>query len=200
MTVPTVVVVFVMISKDHDAETVDHEAEHGDDDRLVECDGHRLQETMHAFPCHHQCKQGEHHRARKSGQGIYLPGAETESLVVGVATREDIRDQGQAERRCVGRHVKAVGEQRHRSVDQAGRDFDDHRRRCQYDHNSGSGFTRSRLGLAEVMFVNHDEFPPRRGSRCRRKLASELCREPLSQLFRSVEFCAPPPSRSRDLR
>jgi hypothetical protein len=59
-------------------------------------------------------------------QHLDLPGAEREARVPGVAAGEGVGPGRDAERKRVGAHVPAVGEQRHRTEQSAGGDFDHH--------------------------------------------------------------------------
>jgi hypothetical protein len=76
--------------------------------------------------------------AGKRRQIAKLAGAEGEMGIARMPTRECIGDRGNPERRGVGRHVPAIGQQRHRSEKRARDDLADHHCRSQRHHEPGT--------------------------------------------------------------
>ncbi len=76
----------------------------------------------------------EHERRSEARKVADLAGAEAVAPSVGMTLRIGIGDRGDAERARMGRHVKAVGEQRHRVEDETGGDFRHHHHGGEGDH------------------------------------------------------------------
>jgi hypothetical protein len=91
-----------------------------------------------------ECEQRQHQRAREPGEIADLAGAEGKARVRSVPPREAIGERGGAERARVGRHVHAVGEQRHRAGEQTRDDLDHH-------HSGGKRDHPPRTALVHVM-------------------------------------------------
>ena len=89
---------------------VDHQANHGHRNGLVEHDSHRLDEPGDAFRRHEQCKTRQQHRACEATQGVDLAGPETAALVVRVAACVDVGKCRNAQSGSVRAHVQAGGE------------------------------------------------------------------------------------------
>ena len=63
---------------------------------------------------------------------------------------EPISASGDGKRGHVRRHMPAIGQQRHRTELQTGKDFDDHHCRRQHEHPTRSAFTVRRIALENV--------------------------------------------------
>jgi hypothetical protein len=127
------VLVVAMGVQQGDARQVDHQADHRDRQRPGVVDrvrrgqpGDRLADRRHRH-------QGEGDRAGEAGQGPDLAGAKGQGVVIGVAAGGRVGEGGQAQGGDVGRHVPAVGEERHRAGRVADHDLDHHGRRGQPD-------------------------------------------------------------------
>jgi hypothetical protein len=70
-----------------------------------------------------------------------------------MAPRIGIGAGGDAERAGVRHHVQAVGEQRHRAEDHAGRDLDHHHHRGQRHHQPGAAFVAVVIAAEEDVVV-----------------------------------------------
>jgi hypothetical protein len=63
--------------------------------------------------------------AGKGGQIAEFAGAERETRIARLPSRKQVGQGGDPERGSMGRHVPAIGEQRHRSGEPSHRDFTD---------------------------------------------------------------------------
>jgi hypothetical protein len=125
------------IAEQERAAQVDREAEDRDRDRLVEPDRDRLGEAHHALPQHDERHHREPDRAREAAEGADLAGAEAVAGILGVPPGVRVREHCDPERRRVGAHVPAVGEQGHRAEDAPGKDLGRHHRERDPDHPPG---------------------------------------------------------------
>jgi hypothetical protein len=92
---------------------VDREAQAGYRDRLIEADGHGRGEALGALG---QDQEGHHGQARRAGEAPErsdLAGPEAVARILGVAAPVGVGQGCHAERGRMGRHVPAVGEERH---------------------------------------------------------------------------------------
>ena len=119
---------------------VHNQANDGDDDRPVECDGNRRHQARYAFDRHVERKPGEQQCARVAAQGIDLAGAESKAGIAGMAPAVDVGKDGQAQCDRMGRHVKAVGEQGHRTECEPRHDLDHHGHGGQQGDGKGAPF------------------------------------------------------------
>src|SRR5450631_820624 len=98
----------------------------GDQDRLVEMDRHRREETQCRLVANEQGNYRKDDGARKSGEIAELSSAENKAGIVGVPPRISIGQGSDQERQGVGCHMKAVGDHAERSKQSAAGDFRDH--------------------------------------------------------------------------
>src|SRR5262245_41815875 len=136
--VAMMVVVVMLLAQQKGADDVDNEAEHGDRDRLAIGDGHGVDQPLKTLEGDLDRDNGEDDGAGKGGEIAELSGAEGEMAVARLAAGKEIGERGNAERRRMGCHVPAVGEQRHRAEQDAGDDLADHHDRGQRDHKPGA--------------------------------------------------------------
>ena len=86
--------------------------------------------------------------AGESGQIAELAGAETEAGIGGMPPRQPIGARRQAQRPHMGRHVHAVGQQRHGVVEKARADLHHHEQGGNQRRQLGAGF-RPVVAMAE---------------------------------------------------
>ena len=87
-----------------------------------------------AFIPYQERDHRQHEGAGKAGEIAELAGAEDETFVSGVSSSVEIGECGDDECACVGRHMQAIRDQRHRSPQQPTDDLRDHHRATQSDH------------------------------------------------------------------
>ena len=155
MVVPMVVMmimvmVVVIAAQQPGADQVDDKPDAGDEHRLAEVDRHRGIEAQEAFPADQQSDHGEDDGAGETGEVAEFPRAEGEARVVAVAPGVKISQRGDQHRRRMGRHMPAVGNQRHRAEADAGYDFHHHHDRGERNHQPGAAF------VAFMVFAQED--------------------------------------------
>eukprot|EP00913_Durusdinium_trenchii_P021378 g20091.t1 len=128
-----VMIVVMIVAKQPGADQVDHEPEGRDEDCLIEFDRHGTCQPQDAFPGNEQGDERQDDGAGEAGQVTELARAEAVARIVRVLAGIGIghgRDQHGA---GVGRHVPAVGRERHGAEDGSGDDFRQHHGRRQCD-------------------------------------------------------------------
>ncbi len=130
------------------ASEIDHEAEHGDGQRLTESDRHRREQPQHAFIADQQRDHRQNKRAGEAGEFAELAGAERKARIVRVCAGKAIGERGNGQRRGVGGHVPAVRHQRH-GAEQRAADNLRHHHRGGEDHHCPSAPLVAVVRLAE---------------------------------------------------
>ena len=108
----------------------------------------RFDETAHGFHRNAERQQAQHNGAGKGGQIAELARAEGKPRIAGMAARQPIGRRRKSQRADMGRHMHAVGEQRHGAEHKARGDFDHHEGGGQRRDQPGALF-RMRMALAE---------------------------------------------------
>ena len=121
-------------------EQIDCQAEHGDQERLVESYRNRGEQAHRALVPDQERDQGQDDGAREGGKLAELAGPEREPRVVGMRAREPVGERRDCQRGRVRGHVPAVGGECHRAVERAGDDLGDHRDRGERHHQPGPPF------------------------------------------------------------
>ena len=121
------------------ADEIDGEAEHRDRDRLAIGDRDRIDQPLHAL----EARSGSRSMPRmtalaKAARSPNLPVPKLKCELRACLRAKQIGKRGDAERRGMGRHVPAVGQQRHRAEQRSCHDFADHHDRGQRDHEPGA--------------------------------------------------------------
>ena len=96
------VVVAVVVLEQPSADEVHQEADHGDEDRLVEADRDRTAQADKAFPTDQQCDDSEDGSTTEGGEIAELSGAEGEAGVARVFAGEAIGERRDQKRRGMG--------------------------------------------------------------------------------------------------
>ena len=135
------------------ADEIDGEAEYGNRNRLAIGDRHRPNQPLGALECDLDRDQRQHDGAGEGGEIAKFAGAESEIRVGCLPTRKEIGQRGNAQRRGMGRHVPAVGEQRHRAEQRSRHDLADHHDRGQRDHEPGAALVARMFWTEEQMVV-----------------------------------------------
>lgn len=137
MTVRVIIVAVMMVpasGQEPGAGHIDGKTDDGDGQRLVEANRNRREQAHHALIGDQNRDQSQKRGACKGGKFADLAGTKRETCIVGMPARKAIGEGGNRERRGVGRHMPAIGEQRHRSEQHAGGDFGDHHDRGDHDN------------------------------------------------------------------
>ena len=136
MIVTMIFMVMAMVSdrQKHRADYIHHQSDYGDKGRLAEGNRLRRDETTHAFYRNAKCDDAQDKGRRKAREVSDLTSSEAELPVFGVPSCEGIGSRRHSERPRMGRHVKAVGEQRHRSKDGPCDDLANHHYRAKRNH------------------------------------------------------------------
>ena len=129
------------------------DADHGDEDRLGKADRDRGGKPQEGFDTNHKRDDRQDHGAGIACQLTELSGAEAETLVLRMTTRIPIGKARDRKRSCMGRHMEAIGKQRHRAKDHTGDDFSDHHDGGQCDNNPCAPFVAGMIPSEEDMRV-----------------------------------------------
>jgi hypothetical protein len=143
----------VLVTQNEHRNTIDDQSEESNEDRRVEGDLHGIDKSFDAFPRHNQRKKCKQNCPGKATQRIDLSGSECVSLVMGVTPGVNIGKYIDAESGRMRAHVQTVGQQGHRTKEDAGCDFDNHHDPGNGDDNDGANLTRTFLVLPEPMAV-----------------------------------------------
>ena len=138
--------VMLLVEQQPGAREGDREADAGNQDRFVERDRYRVHEAGKQFHADEQRNEGQYNGAGEPGQLADLASAIGKAWIAGVSPCIAIGEHGDRERRDMGRHVPAVGGQRHRSESRAGDDFGHH-------HDPGENHYQAGPVLVTVMFI-----------------------------------------------
>jgi len=120
------VVMVVTVAQNDDADTVDQQSEHGNNNGLVVGEGHRMHKSIDALDDHQESEEGEHDCARESSERVELACTEAERGIVSSTTGKNVGKDRETECRRVRCHVQTVGEQSHRTEENAGGNLDRH--------------------------------------------------------------------------
>ena len=131
----------MLIFSQHDsADDVDAESDGADDHGFAIVDRDWRVETHHGVTGNRQRDNPEHECAGETGKIAEFARAERKLPVMGMAPGHPIGPGCEAKRANMGGHMDAVGQQRHRPENQAGRDFHDHEGGGQIDDQTRTGF------------------------------------------------------------
>ena len=184
--VMVVMVMAVGVAEQPGAGEIDGEAEHRDGDRFAKRDRNRIEKPIGALIGDLNRNQAEDDGAGESREIAELAGAEAEADVAGMLPREHIGQRRNAECCGMGRHVPAIGQQRHRSEDRAGGDLSHHHDDGQHDHEPGPALIMGVLRPEEHVVVS----PLVEGVRMHRSASKEnaaiLRKSPRGKLIGSV--------------
>jgi len=139
----------VMVAQNEDRSPVDNQAEHGDEDGLVEYDLDWVNDSVDALPRHYQRKNCQQYRTGKSAQRVDLSCAKTVLRVVGVATGVSVGKSIDCQSSRMRGHVQAIGQQSHRAKDVTRSYFNNHHGGRNGDDNNGTRLTRQFSVLIE---------------------------------------------------
>ena len=145
--------VMVMIVQQEYAEQIDCEPQHRDRNGLPEPDGDRIDEAHHQLIADQQRHHSQDNGARERRQLAELAGTEREPIIIDVPAGEIVGDGGDGKRRHMGRHVQAVGDQRHGAEQRAAADLGDHHHDGEENHRPGPAFMQRVLGTQKVVGV-----------------------------------------------
>ena len=149
-----VMVVTMVMAAQHDhAGTIYNQAQHCNDNGLIESNLDWIKETINAFIRHKECEECEQYRTRVASEGIDLAGTETETRVCGTAPRVDLGDSCNANGGRMRAHVQSIRKQGHGAVSKTRRNLDDHHRRSDEYYPKCTTLTGPDLVLPEYMFV-----------------------------------------------
>ena len=151
--VAVVMLAVMAVAQQKGADEIDGEAKYGDQERFAIGNRDRMHQPLRAFKRNLDRDDRQNDGAGKGGKVAELSGAEGEFGVAGLASREQIGQRGDAERRGMGRHVPAVGQQRHRSEQRSRHDLADHHDRGQRHHEPGAALVARMFGTEEDMIV-----------------------------------------------
>jgi hypothetical protein len=135
------------------AESVYHQPEYRNENGLVVDNFYRMEKPFQAFPAHDKGKQGQQNGSAKAAEGIHLAGAETEIRIMRVTSSIDVCEGIDAECGRVRCHVESVGQQRHRSEQDARNDLNHHHRAGDGNDNECAQFAWSLPVLTEGVTV-----------------------------------------------
>ena len=96
----------------------------------------RGKEPPHGFDADAKRDDGKNKGAGETGQLTNLAGSEGETSIARMAPGIAVGEGGDTERTGMGRHVEAVGKQRHRACEIAGGDFANHHGESQDDDDA----------------------------------------------------------------
>ena len=147
------VVPVVMDIQNNHAGTVDDQTQYRDEYRLVKRDVDGIDESRNTLKRHVKRKDSQQYRACEPAQRIDLARAKTECAIGCVATRVGVGKGRDAKRDGVGRHVQAVGKQRHRAVVNPGDYLNNHHHGGDANDHQGSRFARSAFILRKGVVV-----------------------------------------------
>jgi hypothetical protein len=147
------VVMAVIVAQQPGADEIDAEAEHRDRDGLAIGDGHRMSEACNAFVGDLNGNHGQDDRTGKGSEVAEFAGAKRETRIARLPSRKQIGQGGDPERGSMGRHVPAIGQQRHRSGEPPPRDFTNHHHRGQPDHEPDAAFVLMMAGTQKDVIV-----------------------------------------------
>ena len=135
------------------ADEIDDQPEHRDRHRLAIVDGSGRDEALCALPDDPDRDCGEHQCRGKAGEAPELARSEAVARVVGPSPGKPIGQRRHPERKRVGRHVPAVGGQRHRAGNRPDPDFGNHHHRRQADDPANARLVARMRVAEEVMAV-----------------------------------------------
>jgi len=138
VTAVRVAVMMLVVGQQPGAGEVHREAHARDRDRLIELDRHRVEEPHDRLVGDQDRDQCQDDGARKGCQLAKLAGAERESRVIGVAAGETVGKRRDHQCGDVGRHMRAVGDDRHRTEQAAADKLDHHGGGGQCHHQPGA--------------------------------------------------------------
>ena len=151
-----IVVVMVMtvmiVFQDQGADQVDGQANHRDQKRIAILNCRWRDQTHHGFACHRQRRQAQDDGAGESGQIAELSRTERKARVGGMAARQPVCARGQAQRAHMGRHVHAIGQQRHGAVEKSRPHLHHHEDGGDGCRDQGAAF-RMGMGMAQEMMA-----------------------------------------------
>ena len=130
----------MVFAEDKNGGSVNDKTDHSDEDRMIEGNRHGKEQTLHAFPCHHQREKRQKDRAGVASEGVDFAGAKAEFGIVRMTAGIGVGKGVDAQRHRVGRHVDAVGKQSHGAIGDACDDLDDHHGKREHDDDPGAGF------------------------------------------------------------
>ena len=137
------VVMAVITFQKNGADEIHHQAEAGNGNRLIEMDDLRVDDSLQRFDEHDQGHDSQGDGTCKASQDIDFAGAECIGWIVCVFSRISIGEDRYHKCGDMRAHVPTVGQKRHRTVDTAGNDFQDHCHGCKCQDIPGpplSGF------------------------------------------------------------
>ena len=135
------------------ARKVHDQTKHGDPDRLGVGDRHRADEPLGGLDRDPDREDRENERAGKTRQIAHLAGTEGKSRIVRMSTSKPVGKGCDAQGTCMGRHVNAIGEERHRSGPQASDDLDHHHCGGQRNDIACASLMRVVRGAEEVVIM-----------------------------------------------
>ena len=132
------VVMVMLLAKQEGADEIDGKPEHGNGDGFAIGNRDRVDQPLHALEGDLDRDDAENDGAGEGGEIAELAGAEGEMRIARLAARKEIGERGDAERSRMGRHMPAIGKQRHRAEQRSRHDLADHHDRGQRDHKPGT--------------------------------------------------------------
>ena len=147
---------FMAVEQEPGAGEIDAETERRKHDGLAEIDRHRRDEPRQRLVADQQRDQRQDHRAGECRELADLAGAEGKARIARVASCETVGECGDAEGAGVGRHVPAVGDDRHGAEHRAADNLGNHHRRRERYHAPGAEFVPVMPGAKKNVAV-----PPR---------------------------------------
>ena len=151
----TVVMMAVVVAQKPCADEIDDKADNSNCDGLAEIDRHRIEQSQYALPAHDQRDQRQHDRAGKAREIAELAGAEGEACIVRMSARVEIGERRDQHGADMGRHMPAIGEQRHRAVNRARADLDHHHDGGQRDDEPDTALIALMIGAQKNVAVAH---------------------------------------------
>ena len=128
MIMPVSMIMAMVVAQQKRADDVDDEADDRHQRRFTERDLHRLQEAHPRFDRDEQRHDAQQQRRRKARQVADLARAEGEARIARMPPGIAIGSRRYSERARMGRHVKTIGQQRHRAGHPARDDLHHHGR------------------------------------------------------------------------
>jgi len=134
--------VVVLVAQQPGARDIDAQAKRRDRNGLAKMNGDRAGQPHDRFVCDAERDHSQNDGARKRGEFAKLAGAHRKALVVSVAAGQEISQARNGQRRDMGAHMPAVGNQRDRAEQRAARDLGDHHKGSERDDAPGPALMR----------------------------------------------------------
>src|SRR6185437_14880712 len=120
------VIVVVIFTQQEGTKKVDPKSYHCNRDCLIEGNGHGAKKSTQALVADKQRDHRKRDSAREGSQVPELPCSKDETVITRIATRVGIGQGSDKQRARMGRHVKAVRNERDRTIPKAADDLGNH--------------------------------------------------------------------------